>query len=438
MESLKTLDEALDYLYSFINYETDSSFPYEALHYNVERTVELLNLMGNPHQGKIIIHVAGTKGKGSICKIIATLLEARNLRVGLFTSPHIEKVNERIVVDGRQIEDLEIVEIINELVPLIERFPKDNQPTTFEILTAAAMHYFNIKGADHVVLETGMGGRFDSTNFSDPVVSVISPISIDHTDKLGEEIHLIAKEKAGIIKPGKPVVVGYQRHEVEGIFRERSRKLKSKYYNVRESCSYTIQEMDETGTLFDAMIDGSSYKGLFLSLPGVHQVENAVTSLLALKVIDLLPSEQIMKSVFGDICFPTRLELIKKERRFLLDSAHNRDSAEALVSAIKALYRYDKLFTIVGIVKGKDVEGIVGSLASVSDEMIVCEPVTHKELDTAHVFDTAKRFLPHCRLIADIYDAIHAAVHESAEDDLILVTGSFYTTSPVRSYLLDN
>jgi dihydrofolate synthase/folylpolyglutamate synthase len=267
---------------------------------------------------------------------------------------------------------------------------------------------------------------------------VISPISLDHTDKLGEEIHLIAEEKAGIIKPGKPVVIGYQRHEVGGIFEERARKLKSESYNVTECCSYTIQEMGETGSLFDVKIDDSSFKGLYLSMPGVHQVENAVTSLLALKIIDLLPSETILKSVLGTICFPTRLELINKERRFLLDSAHNRDSAEALVSAIKALYRYDKLFTIVGIVKGKDIEGIVESLASVTDEMIVCEPVTHKELDTEYVYNAAKRFLPHCSLIADIYDALRNAVLKSTADDLILVTGSFYTTSPVRSYLLGN
>jgi dihydrofolate synthase/folylpolyglutamate synthase len=300
------------------------------------------------------------------------------------------------------------------------------------------MHYFNIKGARCVVLETGMGGRFDSTNFSDPAVSVISPISLDHTDKLGEEIHLIAKEKAGIIKPGKPVVIGYQRHEVGGIFEERARKLKSESYNVTERCSYTIKEMDEKGTLFDVMIDDSFFKGLYLSMPGIHQVENTVTSMLALKIIDLLPSETILKSVLGTICFPTRLGLINKERRFLLDSAHNRDSAEALVIAIKALYRYDKLFTIVGIVKGKDIEGIVESLASVTDEMIVCEPVTHKELDTAYVYNTAKRFLPRCSLIADIYEAIHNTVLKSTKDDLILITGSFYTTSPVRSYLLRN
>jgi dihydrofolate synthase/folylpolyglutamate synthase len=436
MKTFRTIDEALDYLYSFINYESDSSFSYKARYYNVERTVKLLEFLGNPQLEKKIIHVAGTKGKGSICKIAASLLDASTRHVGLFTSPHVEKVNERIEVDGKQIEDLEIVALMNEIAPLIARFPRDNQPTTFEILTALAMRYFHAKDANHVVLETGMGGRFDSTNFADPAVSVISPVSLDHTDKLGNEVHLIAREKAGIIKPGKPVVIGYQRHDIEGVVRERARKLGSPFHSVRERCSYKILETGERGSRFDAGIEELTLKALFLSLPGAHQVENAVTSLFALKVIDLLPSEPVLKSALKTIQFPTRLELIERERRFLLDSAHNRDSAEALVSAVKALYNYERLFSIVGIVKGKDIEGILECVASVSDELFISEPVTNKELDTQLVFDTARRFFPACRLIEDLYGAVRHAAERSTPNDLILITGSFYTTSPVREYLL--
>ncbi len=434
---IKTIDEALDYLYSFINYEANSSFPYKSINYNVDRTVKLLNLLRNPERNTKIIHIAGTKGKGSICKILSSLLKVQNYRTGLFTSPHIERVNERIEVDGREINDSEIIRILNIFQSIIADFPPDNKPTTFEILTAMAMFYFHVRGAKHIILETGMGGRFDSTNFSDPAISVIAPVSYDHMDKLGERIEDIAFEKAGIIKRGRPVVIGYQRYDVNGIFKRKSIEEKSRYYMVEEFCTYEIVDMSHDGSRFNTEIDGIQLKNLFFSLPGQHQVENAVTALLVLKILNLLPDEFNVANALKNIHFPTRLELIKKERSFLLDSAHNKDSAQALVDAIKEVYSYERLIAIVGIVKGKDVYGILENISSISDNLIVTEPVTHKKLDTDFVFHTAQSLLSKAILIRDIYDAIEYAIESSTKSDLILVTGSFYTTSPARSFILN-
>jgi dihydrofolate synthase/folylpolyglutamate synthase len=437
---MKTIDEALDYLYSFINYETDASYAYGAVHYNVERTVRLLEFLGNPEEGIGIIHVAGTKGKGSVCAVFNALLAAQGHSTGLFISPHVERVNERVACGGYEIEDEEFIELMNLFPPLISRFPADNVPTTFEILTALAMEHYRRKGARYAVLETGMGGRFDSTNFCDPLLSVITPISYDHTDKLGGTIEQIAFEKAGIIKRGRPSVAGYQRYEVFPVLEAKAAEAGSTLYKTADLCEYSVLELSSEGCFFDTVVDGVRFRDLFLSLSGRHQVENAVTVLLGLKVIGLLPEQEVLRGALGDIHVPARLELFALERpegtrRVLLDSAHNEDSARALVMALREAYRYERLTIIVGIVKGKDVKGILENLAPASDTLIVTEPITHKDLDTEHVVRVARELSPEALFIGRIEEAMEYALRNSSASDLVLVTGSFYSTSPARVLL---
>jgi dihydrofolate synthase/folylpolyglutamate synthase len=436
-KAFQTIDEALDYLYGFINYEVDSSPAYGPVHYNLERTRTLLDLLGGPDRGLCFIHVAGTKGKGSVCGVIDAALRAGGRRTGTFISPHIERVNERITVEGKPISDLEFVELMNRFPPLIDTFP-ENKPTTFEILTAMAVQYFRERDVEYAVLETGMGGRFDSTNFCNPCVAIITSISYDHMDKLGDRIEDIAGEKSGIIKQGKPVVLGYQHYDVTEIFSRRARALQAPLYLAVEHCSYEIIESSERGSRFNARIRGRDFPSLFLSLPGRHQVENVVTAMLGLEIIGLLPSVDEMRRPLTSLSIPTRLELIETERRFLLDSAHNRDSARVVADALQQVFRYDRLITIAGIVKGKDTEGILGELARVSDMLVITEPVTHKELDTDQVIAKAKALLPEAVLIPDIGEALQYAISRSGPGDLILITGSFYTTSPARGLLMPN
>ncbi len=433
---MKTLDEALDYLYSFINYEVNSSYVYGAVHYNVERTEKLLNLLQNPQKSFDIFHVAGTKGKGSVCTILDGLLRGGGYTTGLFTSPHVHRVNERIQVNGDPIGDNELIKLINLFPNIIETFRDENKPTTFEILTAAAVRYFKEKGTRFGILEAGMGGRFDSTNFSDPVISIITPISYDHMDKLGERIQDIAFEKAGIMKRGKPVVIGYQVYDVKDVFQERARELSCTLYNTEGLCSYKVSSATEKGMFFDAVIDGEHFSDLFISLSGRHQVENAVTALLSLKILGLIPDYRALTKALSSINFPTRLELFEKDRRFLLDSAHNADSARVLVQAIRDAFKFKSLTTIVGIVKDKDSAGILEQLEGISDQLIITEPVTQKKLDTDSVFQIARSLGGIPKLIRNIEEAIDYAVGKSCSDDLILITGSFYTTSPARSYIM--
>ncbi len=434
-DTMKTIDEALDYLYSFINYETDSSYSYRAANYNVKRTLRLLHLLGNPEKSMRIIHVAGTKGKGSVCVLIDAVLRSQGFRTGMFTSPHVQRVNERISSGGAQITDEEFVDLINLFPPLIKTFSGDDVPTTFELLTAMAIFHFEKKGVQYAVVETGMGGRFDSTNFADPEVSIITSISYDHMDKLGSRIEQIAAEKAGIIKHGRPVVVGYQRYGVKDVFQKKCTETGSLCYLASELCSYRIRKMTPEWTRFSVTIDGLEFRDLLLSFQGEHQVENAVCALLALKILGLLPDKETLRETLSSLFLPTRFEIIVKERRFLLDSAHNEDSARAVCLALKKVFPRTRVITVAGIVKGKDVAGILRHLAAVSDIVIITEPITHKELDTALVYGEACRVFLQAVLKKDIREAIGHACGLAKKRDLILITGSFYTTSPARGII---
>ncbi len=435
---MKTIDEALDYLYSFINYETNNRYKYNSFYYNVERTISLLEKIGNPQKDLRFIHVAGTKGKGSVCMILAKILKEMGYKTALYLSPHIERVNERISIDETEISDEDFIKYLNRLKPAIEEFPQDNRPTTFEILTVMAVLYFRDNGVDFAILETGMGGRYDSTNFVMPLASVITSISYDHMDKLGDSIEKIAGEKAGIIKENTPVVVGIQRYPVYEILSKRANSLNAPYYEVEKSCDYLIKSVSINRTRFNVRIYNTWIRGLKTSLIGRHQVENIITALLTLKVIGLFPTKKTINRSIRNLNFKTRFEIIKKKKHlYVLDSAHNEESSKRLAEALKDYFKDKKVFSVVGIVKGKDTSGIIKHIASISKKIIVTEPVTHKELDTQKVYRIAKAKKDETIFIRDIYEAIKKAEKLADRSSVILITGSFYTTSPARAYLTE-
>ena len=411
----------------------------------------LLGSLGNPDRRFPSALIAGTNGKGSVAAMLARILSEHGFRTGLYTSPHLVRVEERIRIGDDIIPEKDFCRALSAVREGAERLLASGglgHPSTFfEVLTAAALAHFAEEAVDFAVLEVGMGGRFDATNAVTPLLAVITTVSLDHQKYLGRTLGEIAFEKAGIIKKGKPAVVGYQRYSILPVLERKAAEEGSRLYRTESLCRYDLRRLSSKGSLFDAVVDGISLEKLFLSLPGRHQVENAVTVLLGLKVLDLLPPADGVRATLTQIRFPTRLELFEGQvrvrsgsgggmRRVLLDSAHNEDSARVLVEALREAYRYGRLFTILGIVKGKDVRGIVQNLAPVSDELIVTEPKTHKELDTERVVSEARSLKPSALFIPDIRDAIEHAVSVSNADDLILVTGSFYATSPARSYLL--
>jgi len=434
---LKDIDEALDYLYSFIDYETQVEHLYNRMNYNVSRTLKLLDFMKNPHKELKIFHVAGTKGKGTVCYLLENFLRKKGFRTGLFISPHIEKINERISVCGQDITDGEIIDLMNIVKPIIDGMIGSDKPTTFEILTVIAMYYFKEKGAEYVVLETGMGGRLDSTNFSTPLVSVITSISYDHMDKLGDTIEKIAWEKAGIIKPNVPIVLSFQEYCcVVEICRRIARKNKSDFYYVPDYMSYRIIEQNERGTSFDLWKNNEVIENVFLALPGKHQINNGLTSIMALEVGGIKTQLEDIREVFSSISLPVRVELVEMGGlKIILDSAHNESSARCLIDTIRQHFSYRRLISVVGIVEGKDSFGVISNIAPVSDTLIITNPVSHKPTDPEKVWKKSLMFRKDSLLLPDLKQALLAACQVAEKNDIIIVTGSFYTVSPAMEII---
>ncbi|HEX7972996.1 MAG TPA: folylpolyglutamate synthase/dihydrofolate synthase family protein, partial [Anaerolineales bacterium] len=351
MEIETAYQEALDYLYSFVDYSLTRSFRNSPEKFDLGRMHQFLEILGQPQQRYPIIHVAGTKGKGSISAMCASALHAAGYRVGLYTSPHLQDYAERIQLDGQPIPHADLVALVGEIRPHLANLPN---LTTFEITTALALLYFAKQRATSAVLEVGLGGRLDATNVVIPNVSVIASISYDHTNILGNTLSEIAAEKAGIIKPGVPVVVSPQKEEarqvVERIAAERGSNL------IQVGRDYLFSQVSHSlnggqelliwpasqQSSVDAYMESGGSQGrgptrLKIPLLGYHQVENAATAYAALQVAreNGIPiDEAAIQAGFARVSWPGRFEVLQRNPPVVIDSAHNRDSALKLRLAL--------------------------------------------------------------------------------------------------------
>ncbi|MDP8230299.1 MAG: folylpolyglutamate synthase/dihydrofolate synthase family protein [Candidatus Gorgyraea atricola] len=393
---------AIDYVDSFINFEKIPQYSY-ASSFNLDRMRALLGELGDPHQGLKIIHVAGSKGKGSTCAIIASILREAGYRVGLYTSPHLLDVRERIRVEG-DIEKKDFIRLIEKIDPSAEKF-RDQDLSFFEILTAAAFLYFKEKKVDFAILETGLGGRLDATNVTEPLACGITSISLEHTDKLGDNLAAIAKEKAGIIKKERPVFTVSQRKEVLDVIKEVCREKDAKLYPVQTRC-----------------LDTASVQGL--SLLGKHQLENASLAIAMVKFIDPKIGEETIKTALKKVDWPGRLQVLQKEPYVILDGAQNTASIKAVLSSIKELFDYKRLICVFGIMSDKDIKGVARELDNASDTVILTRPHNDRAVDPVKLkenFQKAKT-----RVTSNTREALDAALVIAQKEDLVLVTGSLY------------
>ena len=340
---------SLDYIYSFVDYSLTRAFRYSPEKFNLTRMEELLSLINDPHYDYPIIHLAGTKGKGSTAAFIASAYQTEGYRVGFYPSPHLIDFCERIQVNGRIISHHDFVSLVNFIRPLVEQV---EHITTFELTTAIAFLFFSIVGVDVAVIETGLGGRLDATNVVNPIVSVITPVSFDHTAVLGDTIEKISAEKAGIIKPGKPVVMGIQNENagltIKQIAAERNSELflVGRDYHYRVG-GYNLQGQSVTYEKGGALIvDGENNHGFQvgvgntikanLPLLGKHQAENGCTAFAALDVarnvgIDIT-NDSIQKG-FESVFWPARFEVLQDEPPIIIDSAHNPEFSTSIVTS---------------------------------------------------------------------------------------------------------
>lgn len=410
----------------------------------LERMNSLLKLLGNPQDDLKIIHVAGTNGKGSICRYIYSVLQAGGYRTGLYTSPFLEVFNERIELDGKYISDEDLAVYTDRVLRCVETMTQrgEQSPTEFEVVTAIAFLYFKEKGCDYAIMEVGLGGSGDSTNVCKaPLVSVIASISYDHTDRLGNTLAEIAGEKAGIIKEGCPVVTSAEAPEALEVIERKAEELGCMYFETRH-VPYAVKSQDLGGSVFDVNIQGVPYDDLEISMLGEHQIKNAICALAALSIMEergdvSLHRDDIYKG-FKAAKQIGRLEVMSAQGKVpavIIDGAHNPDGAASLRKAMKEYMPDKKILMVTGMLADKDTESILREFTAITDTFIATEPENPRKLDSESLKDKIEAMGASCESISDCREAVKAAEECGKDFDAILYAGSLYMIGAIRGLL---
>ncbi len=433
-KAFKKYDEAISYLFEKTDYEKQEHLRYNVTTFNLKRMEKLLSLLGNPHKKFDTIHIGGTKGKGSTATMLAKMLEANDYKVGLYTSPHVVSLHERIVVNSKMIRESEMYGLLNRIYAPIEKMSKSDPPTFFEIMTALAFMHFVDTKVDIGVIETGMGGRLDSTNVVLPKVVGITSLSIDHQDQLGDTIDKIAREKAGIFKRGVPAVTVQQEPEA-------MRVLKSHAIAVRAPLSVTGDDIDFSHRFETSLEHGphtriclttqtSKFEHLRVPLYGRHQ---AINCGLALAILDKLKvggyeiDNGKATNGLDNVSLSGRMEMICDDPRIIIDAAHNAASIEALIHAIGQHIPYDSMVVIFGCNKDKDVRGMLHKLQYGADKVVFTRSNTAKAMSPQDLADMYTEMCGKmCQAANSLGEALRIAKSAISKGDLICITGSFY------------
>lgn len=416
--------ESLDYLFGLEKF---------GMIFGLTQVERILEAVGNPHRALQVIHVGGTNGKGSTAAMIASVLQREAYRVGLYTSPHLLRFTERIKINGEEIGEEEVASLAGWMRERIEAAGIAGPFTFFDFTTAMALHYFNQQRVDLVVLEVGLGGRLDSTNVVDPLVSVITNIAKDHEAYLGKTLLKIAGEKAGIIKARRPVLTAATQPLVLRLFAQVCREKKAPCFRVGKEFRY-VRDGERT---FHYEGLGRKLWGIHLNLRGPHQIINATTALGTLELLDeagYAISSEAMVEGLGNVDWPGRLEVVSSSPTVVLDGAHNPAGALVLKEALEKEFPHRRLILVVGMMKDKDTSSVVRSLAPVADRMILTRP----RLDRAAPPILLKRALGEGRvkveMIEDVGEAIQRGLSMASNGDVVCVTGSLYTIGEAKAF----
>ncbi|HRX41930.1 MAG TPA: folylpolyglutamate synthase/dihydrofolate synthase family protein [Clostridia bacterium] len=397
----------------------------------------LLGLLGNPQDELKFVHVAGTKKKGSVCSYITRAMMEAGYRTGLFTSPYLEKFTERIQVDLENIPDDRLIEYVILLKEKIDVMVASgrNHPTFFELNTAISFLYFRDAKCDIVVLETGLGGRLDSTNIiKDPIVSVITAIGLDHTAILGDTISKIAFEKAGIIKPGRPVVVyGDNPDDAINVIREFAGNIGSKVIVADMDGISNISNTDN-GYSFDYQ----GMTGINISLLGRHQIKNAVTAIEALKIVREngfdIENDDIRKGL-ELTKWPGRVEILWTNPTIICDATHNPHGAAVLRKTLEERFDTGKIVYVMGVMKDKDYESMVAQVLYDANAVITVRPNWHRALGAEELLETVRRYCKNSIAGDTIEEGLKKAMEIAGKDGVICTFGSLYYIADVKRFV---
>ena len=416
--------KTIDYLYSLQKF---------GIKFGLSSTENLLAGLGRPHLGLPCLHLAGTNGKGSTGASLAAILTRAGYRVGFFTSPHLVSFRERFVIGREMISPREVVELTNRV-----RSASDpgEPPTFFEFVTAMAFVYFAEQGVDLAIMETGMGGRLDATNVAAPLVGVITNISVEHTDYLGQTLAEIAGEKAGIIKTGLEVVCGEKRPALRALFEETARERGGRLYLAGRDFRY--RGRPDGGLDYFGL--GRSWAGLQLKLTGPHQLRNTALALASLELLEkhgFTVTDSEVREGLLQVVWPGRCELFPggpDQADLMLDGAHNPAAARVLAATVAGL-TYRKLHLVLGIMADKDVSGIMAPLMPLADEVYLTRPEYSRAASLDILSRAASAYPRKPSLHPNLAGAMAAAQEAAGPDDLVLVTGSLFTVGEARGLL---
>jgi dihydrofolate synthase/folylpolyglutamate synthase len=438
---MATLDEAAAYLAGLINLERSRDLRRARL--SLEPIRSLLDRLGLPRAGLSALHIAGSKGKGSTALLAEGLLRARGLRVGTFTSPHLASWTERFRVDGEEVAGEKLAEAVERLRPevdaLREERPED-APSFFDATTAAALLLFADAEVDHVVLEVGLGGRLDSTNIVTPAVSCVTSIELEHTEKLGTSLAAIAREKAGIAKPGVPLVMGALPAEAARVVEERAGRLGCALARFGHEFDAEIldEDLDAQRVRFR---EGALAFEARLAVAGAHQARNAALALACVRRLDAIPDHALGAAAlraFATTSLPARIEFLSRRPWLVVDAAHTAASAAALARTLARIPRR-RARLVLSVSAGKDLAAICRSLVPCADQLTItrADPVRSLEPEevTAAVRSVASELRP--RVVPDPQLAVREAREGLGPEDLLCAAGSVYLAGIARRVLMD-
>ena len=415
---MKGYDETLEYLAGLEKFGTV---------FGLENIEWILSLVGNPHRCIKTVHIAGTNGKGSAASMLSRMLQEQGYKVGKYTSPHLASFTERISVNEVEISEDEVTSIANELRTRAGNAEEKRFFTYFDFTTALAFEFFYKQRTDICVIETGLGGRLDSTNVILPLVSIITNVDYDHMDYLGNDISGIAREKAGIIKKGVPVITGADGAALE-VIEEAAHSAGSAAFVLGRDFNYT-KEGDQRMT-YEGM--KTRMENIFVNLRGDHQLGNGALALAAVECLEQAGfpvSEGAMRNGLGRVQWPGRLEVLSERPTIVIDGAHNVHGARSLKHYLLGHYTDKKKILVFGVMKDKAYEDILKEILPLFDIVILTRPDIERALSPREL----EKLVPGARVTQRVKEGLKEARDIAADEDLIVVTGSIFTIGEARS-----